>query len=76
MWRPEGWQNSWDKKREENGMASKAEIFEAGASAMLEALKAKSSFMTPEQMRLIVPDRKYSFGWIIFIPNETVGDEP
>ena len=38
MWRPDDWDNGWDKQREEDGMASKAEIFEAGADAMLEAV--------------------------------------
>jgi len=36
--RPENWKNGWDKQREEDGMFSKAEIFEAGADKMLKAL--------------------------------------
>lgn len=37
-WRPkEGWENGWDTEREYDGMASKAEIFEAGADAMHQA---------------------------------------
>ena len=42
MWRPEGWQNSWNTEREYEGMVSKAEIYEAGADAMLEALSVLS----------------------------------
>ena len=41
--------------------------FEAGADALLDALKSKGSFMNPEQMKLIAPDRKYPYGWLVFI---------
>ena len=44
--------------------------FEAGADAILEALKTKGAFMTPEQMELLTPDRKYPYGWLVFIPVE------
>ena len=56
-WRPEGWGGGPD-------------IYEAGADAMLEALKKKGAWMTPEQMKLLAPDRKYPFGWIVFIPED------
>ena len=36
-WRPDDWENSYDKQREEDGMFSQAELYEAGASAMLAA---------------------------------------
>lgn len=35
-WRPKGWTNGYCSEREHDGMASEAEIFEAGADAMLE----------------------------------------
>ena len=37
-WRPDDWENSYDKQREEDGMFSQAELYEAGASAMLAAV--------------------------------------
>jgi hypothetical protein len=46
------------------------DIFEAGADAMLEALKGKGAWMTPEQMKLLAPDRKYPYGHIVFIPED------
>lgn len=46
------------------------DLIEAGADAMLKALKNKGVVMSPEQMKLIVPDRKYPFGWLVFIPDE------
>ena len=36
-WRPDDWENSYGKQREEDGMFSQAELYEAGASAMLAA---------------------------------------
>lgn len=53
----------------------KSQLYEAGADAMLEALKAGSmkaggTLMTPEQMKLIVPDREYPYGWLVFIPED------
>ena len=62
-WRPEGWENP-------HGMALEFDIFEAGADAMLKGLKEKGAWMTPEQMRLLAPDRKYAFGWLVFIPED------
>ena len=44
-WRPEeGWKNDWDSEREHDGMLSKAEIFEAGADAIVKKLKEKGMF--------------------------------
>lgn len=62
-WRPEGWKNP------HQGLPT-VEIFEAGADALLEALKEKGAWMTPEQMKLLAPDRKYPYGYIVFIPTE------
>ncbi len=45
-------------------------IFEAGADAMLGELKKQGSIMTPEQLKLIAPDRKFPYGWLVFIPEE------
>lgn len=44
--------------------------FEAGADAILEVLQEKSSLMAPEQIKLIAPDRKYPYGWLVFIPED------
>jgi hypothetical protein len=52
-------------------MLNKApDIFEAGADAMLKALKEKGAWMTPEQMKILAPDRKYPYGWLVFIPED------
>jgi len=61
-WRPEGWEQIKVKEGEL--------LFEAGADAMVEALKQKGAWMTPEQMRILAPDRKYPYGWIVFIPED------
>jgi hypothetical protein len=44
--------------------------FEAGADAMLEGLKQKGAWMTPEQMKVLAPDRKYPYGYLVFIPGD------
>jgi len=62
-WRPEGWKNP------HQGLPTD-EIFEAGADALLKALKKKGAWMTPEQMKLLAPDRKYPYGYLVFIPEE------
>jgi hypothetical protein len=36
-WLPQNWENLHSKEKEEDGMFSRAELFEEGASAMLEA---------------------------------------
>lgn len=60
-WRPEGWKKG-------DLLSKSPDIFEAGADAMLEALKEKGAWMTPEQMELLAPERNYPYGWIVFIP--------
>ena len=47
-----------------------ADAYEAGADAMLEALKEKGTLMNPEQMMLLVPDRQFSYGWLVFIEEQ------
>ena len=37
-WRPKDWRNHFSKRREEDGIFSRHELFEAGADALLEAL--------------------------------------
>lgn len=44
--------------------------YEAGADEIVRALKGKGALMTPEQMKLLAPNRKYSFGWLVFIPDK------
>ena len=56
MWRPDDWNNGWDKQREEDGMASKAEIFEAGADAMLEVLILKLKLREIDEILAELPD--------------------
>ena len=62
-WRPAGWANDYA-----NTACQSA--FEDGADAMLKALKEKGAWMTPEQMKLLAPDRKYPYGYLVFIPTE------
>jgi len=66
-WRPEGWENPHSNLGPGFDLAYTA--FEAGAEAMLEALKKKGALMTPEQMKLIAPDRQYPYGYLVFIPD-------
>jgi len=40
------------------------------ADAMLEALKEGHQLMTPEQMKLLAPNRQWPYGWLVFIPEE------
>jgi hypothetical protein len=91
-WRPEGWHNPYDgafatiyfreifrhpgvplfrikAEREEAA-------FELGADAILEALKKKGAWMTPEQMKLLAPDRQYPFGYMVFIPDDKEPPQP
>ena len=83
-WRPkEGWKNPYKRGRYiavqhpdkhigetfENE-EKEFQIYEAGADAMLEALKAKGTLMTPEQMKLITPNREYPYGYLVFIPDD------
>lgn len=78
-WRPDGWNVNRITERlylpcDENGRTRTEMVeglVEAGADAMLEALKEKGVLMTPEQMKLIAPDRKYPYGWLVFIPDES-----
>jgi hypothetical protein len=79
-WRPEGWDESAeatarkcaDDERFRNADFVNAlkGMFEAGADAMLYVLKKKGAWMTPEQMKLLAPDRKYPYGYLVFIPEE------
>jgi rubrerythrin len=63
-WRPEGWKNPHTKTPQSYA------AFEAGADGMVEALKKKGAWMTPDQMKLLAPERAYPYGWIVFIPAE------
>jgi hypothetical protein len=73
-WRPEGWSDYLREQAEKWNRNPPAWTFdkfiEFGADAMLEALKDKGAWMTPEQMKLLAPDRKYPYGWLVFIPDE------
>jgi hypothetical protein len=67
-WRPEGWKNPC---RSPQVFAA----FEDGADAMLEILKGKGAWMTPEQMRVLAPERKYPYGHLVFIPEEEIANQ-
>ena len=70
-WRPDNWDKGGnpiiDGVKYHNYNESD---FEAGADAMLEGLKEKSSLMSSAQMKLLAPDRQYPYGWLVFIPDE------
>ena len=89
-WRPEGWKNpcegAWKNCEQQypGGIPLAYQIlqdvgfeqgFGAGADAMLDALEKKSAFMTPEQMKLLAPDRKYPYGYLVFIPEQKEKEE-
>ncbi len=83
MWRPKGWRNIWKedmptfsldtpesiKAAEENWMI-RAEQFEAGADAMLEALKQKGSYFAKGQAFDGFEFHKTNTGWLVFIPSD------
>lgn len=76
-WRPEGWDSLQAVKQiptrqlqSNSAHEMLQEVFEAGADYMLEALKEKGAWMTPEQMKLLAPDRQYPYGYLVFIPEE------
>jgi len=71
-WRPENWENPHKGDRPDAGIPDQVHhaVYESGADAMLKALKEKGAYMTPEQMRLLAPDRQYPYGWIVFIPED------
>ena len=73
-WRPEDWKNPYDTTGATFipiAIGSLPNAFEAGAEAMLQGLKQNTgAWMTPEQMKLLAPDRKYGYGWLVFIPEE------
>ena len=67
-WRPEGWGNRYSKEHEEDGMFSRYELFEAGADAMLEKLKATGVYSPnwSEPILGIEPGP----GWMVFIKEQ------
>jgi|GEM_PF-6002476 len=65
-WRPENWKNPGKY----GCTRTRADMFEKGADAMLKALKEKGAYMTPDQMRLIAPERQHPYGWLVFIPED------
>ena len=66
MYRPDDWK---DNKPFFHISRSKEYCYEAGADAILEALKKNGAIMTSDQMRLLAPDRKYPYGYLVFIPD-------
>lgn len=75
-WRPEGWENPYTEKARHwprLGM-SKVKIahdaYECGADKLLKALIEKGALMTPEQMKLLAPLRKFPYGHIVFVPED------
>ena len=72
-WRPEDWKNPYDTTGATFipiAIGSLPNAFEAGTDSLLEALKKKGAWMTPQQMKVLAPDRKYPYGWLCFIPLE------
>ena len=70
-YRPDGWETLKPTSKVLhclNPEACVGSAYEAGASAMLEGLIERGAYMTPEQMKLLEPDRKYPYGYLVFIP--------
>ena len=51
-------------------------IYGAGADAYEKGLKKDKPIMTPEQMKLIAPDRQYGYGYLVFLPEEGNDNSP
>jgi len=71
-WRPgEDWHNPFPTNREEDGMFSRAELFEAGADAMLPFALAEGERRLLEELKA---KGKYvdlfEKGWLVLIPEE------
>lgn len=75
-WRPKYWRNPHTAAATGTPQYPSFQCFEEGANAMLDALKAEASYMTPQQMRLLAPDRQYPYGHLVFIPDEILGPLP
>lgn len=70
-WRPEGWKNPFSIAGGADPADGQRYVdYEDGANAILEALKEKGAWMTPEQMKLLAPDRNYPYGHLVFIPED------
>lgn len=67
-WRPDGWRNPFP---ELEGVS----LFEAGADAILEALKNKGFWLPRKPIRVegnyLVPSDEKEPGWWIFIPDDS-----
>lgn len=62
-WRPEGWKNP------HQGLPTD-EIFEAGADALLEALKKRSAFLSSKELESIIIHNAPRNGYLILIPED------
>jgi len=65
MYRPKGWRNGYSKEREEDGMLSRYEIFEAGADAYEAALKEEGQYWGSIVENPVFSTTKK--GWLVFI---------
>jgi len=48
-------------------------VYRERATDLLATICREGAYMTPEQMKLLAPDAKYGYGWLVFIPE---GDTP
>lgn len=80
-WRPDRWKNPYHKTEKALGTVVKFneypefEIFEAGADAMLEALKKNRMYSLDEEKMVlsavdILQKSGCGKGWLVFIPKE------
>lgn len=83
MWRPDNWHSPYEEyTMDEPGMKMQHESFEAGADAILEALKVKEDTVRLKSdstsripaygnyPEIIVEGKPYDEGWLVHIPEE------
>ena len=64
FWRPEGWVSPHSAVSDEDGMLSRAEVYEAGASAIIPAIRQAAFKEVWEWMKDVSLDPKhYHDGW-------------
>ena len=76
-WRPENWENKYDKEEWHTEVDWQLEdlaiAYEAGADAMLEALKEggyRTEYIPTSEMAKNTGKLKFGKGWLAFIPDE------
>jgi hypothetical protein len=68
-WRPDNWTQIRQTILNKFGRNDFNEpVIELAAQALLDEITKNRQLITPEQMKLMVPDRGFPYGWLVFIP--------